>query len=208
MKIARDLNKIYPKAVYCWSYHTKYSYRYCMAKTETSLYKKKYCQIPYYSRVHAKHVLITLYGMDALRDVHFISGKQLRKELGRKTFPYQKYPTEVLFGEHGIRKEIWIKKRKRYEVHVKHWGAMRRYIFPPEYMYDKHRRRHFTIALYTKRKNGITKFNKWYKQQFYGYRYGISKKHLIEKRKEVYDALLQEIPSLRKDPWRRRTGDI
>lgn len=208
MKIARDLNKIYSWAVYCWSYHTTYSYRYCRSKTEVSLYKKKYCQIPYYSRIHAKHVLTTLYGVDALRDVHFISGRKLKKELKSKNFPYQKYPTEVLFGENGIRKEVFIKRRNQYEIRQRYFGQMKRYIFPPEYMYDKHRRRHFTIALYVKRKKGITKFNKWYKQQFYGYRQSISKKHLIDKRKEVYDALLQEVPSIRKDPWRSRSGDI
>lgn len=208
MKIARDINKIYSKAVYCWSYHTTHSYRYCMAKTEKSLYKKKYCQIPYYSRVHAKHVLVTLYGVDALRDVHFISGKQLRKELGRKTFPYQKYPTEVLFGERGIRKEVYIRKRRRYEIQWAHWGPMTMYVMPPEYKYDKHRRRKFTILLKCKRNKGISVFNKWYKSLFYGYRQGISRMALISKRKEVNDALLQEIPSLREDPWRNRTGDI
>lgn len=207
-KIARDTDKIYSKAVYCWSYHTTHSYRHCKVKTEKSLYKKKFCQIPFYSRVHAKHVLVTLYGYDALRDVHFTTGKNIKGELGKKYFPQQKYPYEVYFGENGIRKQVWVKKRQRYEIHWEHWGSLKRYIFPPEYQYDKHRRRHFAIALKRHRDKGITHFNNWYKLQFYGYRSGISKKALYEKRKEVNDALLQEIPSLRKTSRWYRTGDI
>ena len=207
VKLKRDVDKVYPKAIYAWSYHTPYSYKHCRAMTEKSFYKKKYCQVPFYSRVHAKHVLITLYGVDALRYVHFVSGKKLRAE-GMKVFKQQKYPYEVYFGEKGIRNEIYVKSRKRYEICNIYWGSLKKYIYPPEFIYDKHRRRYFAVLLQRKRKQGITKFNKWYKQQFYGSRQGISKKYLQSKRKEINDALLQEIPSLRPTSRRYRTGDI
>lgn len=207
VKLKRDINKVYPKAIYAWSYHTQYSYRHIKAVTEKSFYKKKYCQIPFYSRIHAKHVLVTLYGVDALKYVHFISGKKLRSK-GMKVFKQQKYPYEVYFGEKGIKTEIYVRSRKRYEIHNIFWGSLKKYIYPPEFIYDKHRRRYFAVLLQRKRKQGITKFNKWYKEQFYGNRQGISRKHLQLKRKEINDALLQEIPSLRKTGSRYRTGDI
>ena len=85
VKLRRDVDKVHSKAIYAWSYHTTHSYRHCRAVTEKSFYKKKYCQIPFYSRVHAKHILTSLYGVDALRYVHFISGKELRAQ-GMKVF--------------------------------------------------------------------------------------------------------------------------
>lgn len=207
VKLRRDVDKVHSKAIYAWSYHTAHSYRHCRAVTEKSFYKKKYCQIPFYSRVHAKHILTSLYGVDALRYVHFISGKNLRAQ-GMKVFKQQKYPYEVYFGEHGIQNEVYVQSRKRYEVCHIYWGSLKKYIYPPEFIYDKHRRRYFAVLLQRKRRQGITKFNKWYKQQFYGSRQGISKKHLQSKRKEVNDAILQEIPSLRPTSRRYRTGDI
>ena len=207
VKLKRDVDKVHSKAIYAWSYHTKHSYRYCLSVTEKSFYKKKYCQIPFYSRIHAKHVLISMYGVDALKYVHFISGKKLRAQ-GIKVFKQQKYPYEVLFGENGIKAEIYNNLRKRYEIRRTYWGSLKRYIFPPEFIYDKHRRRYFAVLLHRKRRQGITKFNKWYKEQFYGNRIGISKKYLKSKRKEVNDALLQEIPSLRPTSRKYRTGDI
>lgn len=207
VKLRKDVDKVYSKAIYAWSYYTTYSYKHCRAVTEKSFYKKKYCQIPFYSRVHAKHILTSLYGVDALRYVHFISGKKLRSQ-GMRVFKQQKYPHEVYFGEHGIKTEIYVKSRKRYEICHIYWGSLKKYIYPPEFIYDKHRRRYFAVLLQRKRKQGITKFNKWYKQQFYGNRQGISKKALHEKRKEINDALLQEIPSLRPTSRRYRTGDI
>lgn len=207
VKIKRDFDKVYPKAVYAWSYYTPYTYRHVNSITKKSFYRKKYCQVPFYSRVHAKHVLTTMYGVDALRYVHFISGKKLRSQ-GMKVFKQQKYPHEVLFGEKGIYIERYISSRNTYgTVHAYH-GTLKMYIYPPEYQYDKHRRRHFTVALHNKRKKGIAYFNKWYKSQFYGSRSGISKTHLRAKRKEVNDALLQEIPSLKPTSSRYRTGDI
>ena len=207
VKLRRDVDKVHSKAIYAWSYHTTHSYRHCRAVTEKSFYKKKYCQIPFYSRVHAKHILTSLYGVDALRYVHFISGKELRAQ-GMKVFKQQKYPYEVYFGEHGIQNEVYVQSRKRYEVCHIYWGSLKKYIYPPEFIYDKHRRRYFAVLLQRKRRHGITKFNKWYKQQFYGSRPGVSKKHLKAKRREINESILQEIPSLKPLSRRYRTGDI
>ena len=207
VKLRRDVDIVHSKAVYAWSYHTTHSYKHCRVVTEKSFYKKKYCQIPFYSRVHARHILTTLYGVDALKHVHFISGKQLRAQ-GMKVFRKQKYPYDVYFGEKGINAEIFVKSRNRYEICHIYWGSLKKYIYPPEFIYDKHRRRYFAVLLQRRRKQGITKFNKWYREQFYGSRQGISKKHLRSKRKEINDALIQEIPSLKPTSRRYRTGDI
>ncbi len=207
VKLKRDKDKVYSKAVYAWSYNTPHSYRFFNSRTEKSFYKKKYCQIPFYSRVHAKHVLVTLYGVDALKYVHFVSGKELRSQ-GMKVFKQQKYPYQINFGEKGIRIERYIKSRDKYDRSHVYYGSLKKYIYPPEFIYDKHRRRYFAVLLQRKRKQGITKFNKWYKEQFYGSRSGISRKHLKLQRKEVNDALLQEIPSLKPTSRKYRTGDI
>ena len=203
VKLKKDICKVYPNAIYAWSYHTEYSYRYCNSRTENSFYKKQYCQIPFYSRVHAKHVLITMYGVDALKHVHFVSGKKLRSE-GMKIFKHQKYPHQVIFGKEGIRIERYIKSTKSYEKVTIYWGPLKKYIYPPEFIYDKHRRRYFAVLLQRKRKQGILKFNKWYRSQFYGNRDGVSKKQIQINRIRVRESLLQEMPSLK----RYRTGDI
>ena len=195
-KIARDPNRVYSYCVYAWSYHNEYTYRYANKKTEKSLYRKKYCQIPFYSRVQARHIMTTLYGVDILKSAHLISGKQLREQ-GITTFPKQEAPNHIILVE-----------PMTIDGKVRHMVALKRYIYPQEYQYDKHRRRFFAILLKRHRKRGITHFNKWYKQQFYGYRQGISKKALHSKRKEVNDAILQEIPSLRSYRRRFRKGDI
>ena len=207
VKLKRDLDKVHSKAIYAWSYHNIYTYRFCKSITEKSFYKKKYCQIPFYSRVHAKHVLVTLYGVDALKYVHFTSGKKLRAN-GMKIFKHQRYPYTLYFGEGGIQSEVYIKAIKDYKIRRIYFGSLKKYIYPPEFMYDKHRRRYFAVLLQRKRRQGITKFNKWYKEQFYGSRQGVSRIHLRCKRKEVNDALLQEIPSLKPTSRKYRTGDI
>ena len=196
-KIARDPNRVYSYCIYAWTYHNEFTYRHVNKKTETSLYRKKYCQVPFYSRVQARHIMTTLYGVDILKSVHLISGKQLREQ-GITTFPKQKFANYVILGDNPIK----VNGRLRHQVPLK------KYIYPQEFQYDKHRRRYFAILLKRHRKRGITHFNKWYKEQFYGYRQGISKEALHSKRKEVNDALLQEIPSLRSYSRWNRKGDI
>lgn len=196
-KIARDSNRVYSYCVYAWSYHNEYTWKYCNKKTEANLYRKKYCQIPFYSRVQARHIMTTLYGVDILKYVHLISGKQLRAQ-GITKFPPQKHKNYVIIGK----VPIMVNGKPRHQVPLK------KYIYPQEFQYDRHRRRYFAILLKRHRKRGIAHFNKWYKEQFYGFRQGISKKALHQKRKEVSDALLQEIPSLRSYRRWNRKGDI
>ena len=151
-KIARDPNRVYSYCIYAWTYHNEFTYRHVNKKTETSLYRKKYCQIPFYSRVQARHIMTTLYGVDILKSVHLISGKQLREQ-GITTFPKQKFANYVILGDNPIK----VNGRLRHQVPLK------KYIYPQEFQYDKHRRRYFAILLKRHRKRGITHFNKWYK---------------------------------------------
>lgn len=184
VRLKKEKGRIYSYCCYVWTYHDKWSYQYTMSMTKKSFYRKKICIVPFYTRVHAKHVVTTLYGVDVLKHVHFITGKKLR-EMGIKHIStyHNKYLNYINIDGKGI----------LYKGKYRHRLPLKMYIFPPEYQYNKHRRRHFAIALRDKRRKGILYFNKWYKKQFYGYRSSISREALTQKRKEVNNSLVPEI---------------
>lgn len=184
-KVYRDNTIIYPDLYYVWTWRPNKYWKNHNKITEYSLYKKHICGVGFYSRYHAKHVLVNTYGVDVLAYIHVIKGKRLIK-YGITTVP-KKY-SEKIFFKNGTRK-------------------VRRWIYPQEYGLDSHRRRHFIVYMVrTAEDQGVKAFNKKYKRYFYGYRSSFPKSYYNYKRNKVTNTLVQEIckaKGLREEDVRR-----
>lgn len=171
-KVYRDNTVIYPDLYYLWTWRPDKYWKRNKSITIKSLYKKHICGIGYYSRYHAKHVCTELLGVDALLEIHVIKGKRLIKQ-GITTIP--KNYSEYIFFKGDPRK-------------------LRRWIYPQEFRYDSHRRRHFIVYLVRSAEDqGVKAFNKKYKRYLYGYRKSFSSTYFRYKRNKVTFTLVQEI---------------
>lgn len=190
-RVWRDNTKIYKDLIYVWCYMPQ-SFKYMGTVienhrrkkvmktvtrapekiTEKSLYKKHICGIGFYTRYHARHVLIEYFGVDILSYVHTISGKKLI-QMGITDIP------------------------KRYSDRIFYKGSLRRvrkWVYPPEFNYDSHRRRHFILYLVRSAEDyGKSAFNTKYKRYFNGYQQSFPVSYYIRKRKKVLGTLLQKI---------------
>lgn len=173
-KVYRDNTVIYPDLYYIWTWRPDKYWKLHDRITEHSLYKKHICGIGFYSRYHAKHVLTELLGVDVLMDIHIIRGKRLLKQ-GITTVP-KNYSDKIFFkGEPRL---------------IKRW------IYPPEFRYDSHRRRHFIVYLVRSAEDhGIKAFNAKYKRYFYGYRQSFPWWYYKQKKRKIIRTLVQEICS-------------
>lgn len=128
VKIKRDDRFVWPDRYYIWTYYPKEIRKSISTISKNKLYAKHITCIPYFSRQHAKHVVTFYHGKKALHYIHIISGKRLIKQ-GYTTFNK---------GSKKYKKGIFIKGKFRY---VRQWA------YPPEYQYDKHRRRYYIVRL-------------------------------------------------------------
>lgn len=168
-----EKGKIYPNYYYIWCYYTPKFWKLCTRITELNMYRKKICGIPYLSRYHAKHVAVTMFGIDILKVIHVTKGNKIIKQ-GITELP---------------------KKVRNFVIFHDKWVMLRRWIYPPEYQYNKHRRRKFIVNLvsYSTRYKSRKRFNNHYKKMFYGVRPGVSKKIITNNRKTIIKQLTKEI---------------
>lgn len=173
-KVHRDNTKIYRDMVYAWTYlpDNKYPKR-ANKFSEKSMFKKHYCGVGFYSRYHARHVLSETFGLNKVaRQVRLIQGKRLIKE-GITTLP--KKAVNYLYIDGRLRK-------------------VRRWIYPPEFRYDSHRRRHFIVYLVTAAEDkGVKAFNRKYKTYLYGHRKSFSWSYYKRKETKILDSFVQDI---------------
>ena len=153
MRIKRDKRFVWPDRYYIWTYYPKEFRKSIDVVSKGKLFAKHFTCIPYFSRQHAKHVAIFYHGKKALHYIHVISGKRLIKE-GFTTFKE---------GKWKFRTACFIKGQVRY---------LRPWAYPPEYQYDKHRRRYYAVRLNRAfNQGGRNKFNETYWQLNYGSNY-------------------------------------
>ena len=171
-RVARNNTIIYEDLYYVWSYRPDKYWKLSKFITKNSLYKKHICGIGFYSRYHAKHVLLELIGQDVIPYIHIIKGKRLLDK-GISTLP--KNYSECIFY-----------KGEPYKI--------KRWIYPPEFRYDSHRRRHFILYLVRSAEDyGVKAFNLKYKRYFYGYRQSFPWSYYRKKRVKILNSLVQEI---------------
>lgn len=148
--------------------------------TEGALYKKHYCGIGFYSRFHARHIVAITISKKALLYIHVVRGDKLIKE-GITTFN-KAYNDRIFvnspFTKYGDRK-------------------LRRWRYPPEFNYDKHRRRHFILYLVKSAEDrGWRAFDSKYKKYFNGYRDSVTVRGYLKKRRRIYCKFLRSYRKL------------
>lgn len=177
MRISRDRRFVWPDRYYIWSYFPNNIRKSIYQRVESRLYAKNYCRIPYFSRLHARHVATFYHGRKANKYIHIISGKRLIKQ-GITTFPRYKYE-EVFFLRNQVR-------------HLRQWA------YPIEFRSDKHRRRRYITCMNEAfNKGGKNLFNDTYKLYNIGNQYRrFSTKWLNRKyrnvKRRLYNQLVEE----------------
>lgn len=173
-RIKRDTENVQADKYYIWTWVPKKWVNYSCFR---SIYQKHYCAQPFYTRYHAKKTAILHLGVDALQYIRIVSGRYLLK---RGITKFQ--------GRWKLR--VFYKDSPR---------GMPPWVIPPEFRFDKHRRRHFANILYRKFKRGRKKFNQFYAFVLYGYTETLDKKYLIKQRSKLGYQILQNL---------QKTGDI
>ena len=163
VRVKRDQYFVWPDRYYVWTYFPK-KYRKSVNKVgKNTLYAKHYTCVPYMTRQHAKHVVTYYYGVRALHYIHIIHGSRLIKQ-GITTFNRAN-------GQKDYQKHCFLKgaKGEWFPAYLKQWA------YPPEYMYDSHRRRRYIVnlnrVLGNGKKLGRKRFNRLYTKYNLGNRY-------------------------------------
>lgn len=161
---------------YIWTWVPKNYKR----RTKKWVYQKHLTGVPYFTRKHVKITLTYIYGVDVLAYIHIISGSKLIEQGVYHISDINPYPKDST--------KFWFKGRL---VKARKW------VIPPEYKLDKHRRRHFIVMMFnTLRKHGKKEFDRKYKTKLIGQRKGISSHYIHKKRLQIRNTLipyLQEI---------------
>ena len=122
--------------------------------TEQKLYKKHICAVPYFTRYHAKDILLNKFGT-TISDCHIIKGKRLIRQ--------------------GITEIDGPKKRLFSVRHKGRWYKVRRFRYPIEWRLFPNARS-FKISMYNYFFNHTRKeFDDHYKSIYIGERYGLDK---------------------------------
>lgn len=169
-KIRETFGIVNPKYYYVWTWRPKKYWRYVSQK-EKRLYKKHFCSTPYFTRFHAKRTLVIYFGVDVLGDIHIIKGKNLIK-MGITHFQHK-------WGRH-----IFFKGEPKMTP---------RFITPPEYLVDKHRRRYYRIRMYRAFRLGRNNFNNFYALALYGYNEGLDIQYRKQKRYKLRQAIRESL---------------
>lgn len=174
--VYRDNLVVYPDLYYIWTYKPKELCKTFYRQTEKYLYKKHICGIGFYSKFHAKHIVQTMISDKALSYIHIVKGSKLIKEGITKL--HKAYNDRIFvnspYTKYGDRK-------------------IRRWIYPPEFNYDKHRRRHFILYLVRAAEDkGPEAFDKKYKKYFNGYRESVTVRNYLKKKGQIYYNFLQD----------------
>lgn len=193
VRVKRDHHFVWPDRYYVWTYFPK-KYRKSVNKVnKNTLYAKHYTCVPYMTRQHAKHVITYYYGVRALHYIHIIHGSRLIKK-GITTF-------NKANGQRDFQKYCFLKDSKGewFRAYLKQWA------YPPEYLYDSHRRRRYIVKLNQKlgngKKLGRKRFNRMYAKLNLGNKYRrISSIHfrhsyIITRRKVNTEVYLEDLKS-------------
>lgn len=173
--VYRDNLIVYPDLYYIWTYMPVELCKSFFRHTEKYMYRKHICGIGFYSRFHARHIVSLMISKKALLYIHIIRGDKLIKD-GITKLP-KRYNDRIFvnspYTKYGDRK-------------------VRRWIYPPEFRYDSHRRRHFILYLVRSAEDkGPKAFDKKYKKYFNGYRESITVRSYLWRRRRIYKNFLK-----------------
>lgn len=169
-RIRETYGIVNPNYYYVWTWRPKEYWKYASQK-EKRLYKKHFCSTPYFTRFHAKRTLTIYFGADVLGYIHIIKGKTLIK-MGVTHF-------QKKWGRH-----IFFKGKPKITP---------RFITPPEYLVDKHRRRYYRTRMYRAIRLGRKNFNNFYALALYGYNEGLDIQYRKQKRYQLRQAIIQSL---------------
>ena len=168
-----SIDPIRPDRYYIWTWVPK-EYR---RRTKKWLYLRHLTGIPYFSRKQIKITLTYIYGVDILAYIHIIKGKRLIEQGIYHISDMNLYPKGSL--------KLWYKGK---------FVKARKFVMPPEYQLDKHRRRHFMVKMHqTFKRYGIKEFDKTYQRMLLGQRKSISTWYIHKKRVQIHNALLPNL---------------
>jgi len=171
-RIAENPQIIWEDRYYLWSYVPDPTGIYKNRNSSKLFLKKHICGIPFYTKLHAKRMMVYQLGVESLLEIKIASGKKLLAE-GIEFLP--KYAV----------KRVWYKNKLR---------KMRKWIMPPDYLQNKHLRRRFTVKMRNiLDKYGKKRFNQELIRNYYGYRIGFKFSYQNTQRYKVNRALLSEI---------------
>lgn len=173
LKEQRTYGVIEPDLYYVWTFKPRKNPNARQYITERSLYKKHYLRIPFFTRFHAKRTLTIALGNKVLSYIHIVRGKSLIK----KGITY--------LGRDSNWNRIFLGNKKS--------PKLKQFIIPPEYIYDRHRRRYYRVRLYRAKRLGKENFDNFYAMSLYGYRPGFTKNYTRFKRYKAIGAVLQEL---------------
>lgn len=166
--------EVKPNFYYIWTYWTSRYQKRSKALTEKSFYMKKICGIGYFTRYHAKHVAVKMYGVDVLAYIHIIKGRNLIKQ-GITSLPINRRLNCIDYKGKLVR--------------------LRRWYFPEEYRVTIHRKGLFAKQLAAAwRRYGRKGFNQRYKKFFIASRLGISRLTVSRNLWAVRKKLLEQDP--------------
>lgn len=152
-RVRRDKHFVWPDRYYIWTYFPEKFRKSVNQAYKSKLYAKHYTCIPYFSRQHAKHVVCSYHGVKALHYIHIIHGSRLIKQ-GITTFNQAN-------GQKKYHKCCFIRNSQGWYA-----ATLRQWFYPPEYLYDAHRRRRYIVqlnkALGNGKKLGRKRFNRLY----------------------------------------------
>lgn len=167
---------IYEDLYYIWTYPPPDMYSTFYRQTKKYLYRKHICGIGYYSRFHARHIVSTMFGNKALLYIHIVKGDKLIKQ-GTTHLPLHYLHRAFInspYTKDGSRK-------------------LRKWIYPPEAQFDRHRRRAFVLDLVGLAEDfGPKAFNRKYKSIFVNYRESMAVRSYFKKRCDIYYKFLRE----------------
>jgi hypothetical protein len=174
--VYRNNQIIYPDLYYIWTYIPSDISKKFFKKNK-QMYTKHICGVGFYSRFHARHIVSLIIGKKALLYIHIIRGDKLIKD-GIRSLPAYKVDRIYVnnpFTPDGSKK-------------------IRRWIYPPEFRMDKHRRRHFILYLVKSAEDkGVRAFDNKYKKYFNGYKESITVGAYLRKRKKILRSFIQEL---------------
>lgn len=179
---------INPDRYYIWTWVPYTRNRFL---TEKHYFRKRLTCIPYFTRYHAKKTIQMYYGTQVMNAIHIIAGRNLIK----KGIHYY-YEMDPLNRSKKGASRFWFEGELL---------KARKFFIPDNYKVDKHRRRHFMVAMHQAYKNhGKKAFDQKYARYLYGSRQGISKQYTRKTRFKIRDTIL---PGVQED-LRRREGNL
>lgn len=177
LRLKEDITYILPDRYYICTYMPKWAYKNSYLVSEDKFLKKHITGVPFFSRYHIRKNLSYFFSPDIAKSVDIVKGDKLIKQ-GITKVPVKRF---YIFYYQNKSKSI---------------KGMPRFIMPPEYSYDKHRRRRYNLIMtriYLQ--YGSRKFDYRYQLELYGFKGNFSREYLAKENSKILSTLSQTLPT-------------